>query len=119
MAKTKKKKVKAIADGMSRIKATAGFSTRLTTTVISEVNGLRNTETKTVGRICIPVLINQPAFITDQLQTTAATTQAIRMIHDRGHRKQTRARITSIPNSTAISASIQPKYSLIILVRYE
>jgi hypothetical protein len=69
--------------------------------------------------ICVPVRIRYPAFITDQVHTTAAVTAAIRMPTGRRQRKQNIVRIISIPDRTAISASIQLKYSLMELIRYE
>ncbi|MCX5636373.1 MAG: hypothetical protein NTX52_01595 [Planctomycetota bacterium] len=81
--------------------------------------GSRNNDKRTEGRICVPVLISQPAFITDQVHTTAATTAAARMTDFRGQRKQIIARTTSIPSRTEISAKIQLKYSLTRLVRQE
>jgi len=76
-----------------------------------EFTGARTTGSSTRGNICVPVLINQPAFITDHVQTTAASMVATRVIHLPGQRKQITDRISSIARRKEISASIQLKYS--------
>ena len=71
-AKTEKKKVRATALGPRRITATAGIFARLTPIMTNALSGSRNNGKSTAGRIWVPVLISQAAFITDQVQTTTA-----------------------------------------------
>ncbi|MBA7668744.1 hypothetical protein ES703_76859 [subsurface metagenome] len=87
--------------------------------VPNEFNGYLNKGKSTPGKICVPVLINQPAFITDQVHTTAAIMVAGRITDFRGQQKQVIARTTSTASNTAISARTQPKYSLSRALRWE
>ena len=79
-----------------------------------EFTGARTTGSSTRGNICVPVLISQPAFITDHVQTTAASMVVTLVIHLPGQRKQIIDKISSIARSVEMSASIQLKYGLYV-----
>jgi len=117
LARARKKKARAKALGASKITAAIGIFARLTPTMHKEFTGARTTGSNTRGNICVPVLISQPAFITDHVQTIAAAIVEVRIIHLVGLRKQMIIRISSITNIVEISAMTQPKYSDMRLYR--
>ena len=119
MAKVRKKKARAIALGVSRIIDTPGIFARFTPINSNIFRGSRNKDKRTEGRIWVPVLISQPAFITDQVHIIAAMINMVLRVHLEGQQKQMMARITSKVNKTEMSASIHSGYSLSRFIRYE
>ncbi|MHC4228503.1 MAG: hypothetical protein ACYSW0_13845 [Planctomycetota bacterium] len=105
------KKARATALGARIRTAETGISFRLTPMIQNELTGARNKDRKTLGRNCVPVLINQAALIIDQVHMTAAIIVTDLTIHFRGQPKQSNDSTTSIPNRQAISANTQPRYS--------
>jgi hypothetical protein len=110
-ARTKKKNVRATALGPSKIIAVFGILRRLTPIIHRVCKGALNKGNRTLGKICVPVLISQPAFITDQVHITAATIVVVRRTHFLGHWKQIIDNITSTTRRKEISMRIQPRYS--------
>ncbi|MHC4119178.1 MAG: hypothetical protein ACYSWO_16920 [Planctomycetota bacterium] len=98
------------------MKAALGICARLTPTIENEFTGARIKDNRTLGTICVPVLISQAAFITDHVHMIAAIIMAVRRSHFRGQAEQNSDRRASMANRHAMSARIQPRYSSAIAV---
>lgn len=86
LATTEKKNARAIALGTSRTAAAPGMLSRLCSTIMVMLIGSRTSGRSSIGRICVPVRIIQPAFITDHVQMTAAKIMAPRTTRFVGQR---------------------------------
>jgi hypothetical protein len=91
--------------------AVIGIFKRLTPMICNVCSGALPNDKRTLGKICVPVLISQPAFITAQVHIKAAVIVVARRTHLLGHLKQISASITSTINKNEISRRTQPKYS--------
>ena len=111
MARAKKKNPRAITLGPSKRTATAGIFAKFTPTIHKVLAGARTNDSRTLGRICVPVRISQPAFTTDHVHIAAATISTNLMTHLFGHLRQTSDKRTSIAKRNAMSTVIQSKYS--------
>ena len=110
-ARTVKKKASATALGPSSSTAARGILARFTPITLKVLIGSRIKGEITEGRICVPVLMSQPAFMTLQVQRSAAITVTQRKTHFWAQRKYKIASRISIVSRTATSERIHSRYS--------